>query len=391
LNPLFETLANSRSRDVMTAAALLVVLSAAYAMQLGGLSMAMGAFLAGVLLAESSFRNQLEVDIEPFRAMLLGLFFLAVGMSLDLAVVLASWSSVLLHVACYMLVKSLGIYWIARAFGSDRREALNRAILMAQGGEFAFVLYGAAAAGELIDAKQSAEMTAVVILSMMLTPLVIAAVGLLRRLARPEAQERERPDGLSASVLIIGFGRVGQIASQLLLSRGHSISIIDTDVEMIDVAREFDFRVYYGDGTRLDVLHAAGAARARAVLVCVDTAESATRIVELVKSEFRGVPVIARSIDRRHSLDLIRAGADVHVRETFESAVLLGSRVLQTLGASDEEIATIAARVRDRDNERMQRELVGGRGAGKAFFSGRFQAGAAQSEVAANPEAGGLP
>jgi glutathione-regulated potassium-efflux system protein KefB len=171
--------------------------------------------------------------------------------------------------------------------------------------------------------------------------------------------------------LIVGFGRVGQIASQLLLSRGHTISIIDIDVEMIDVAREFDFRVYYGDGARLDVLHAAGAARARAVLVCVDNAESATRIVELVKSEFKGVAVIARSIDRRHSLDLIRAGADFHVRETFESAVLLGGRVLQALGTSDDEVAMITSRVRDRDNLRLQREFVGGRGAGRAFFSGR--------------------
>jgi glutathione-regulated potassium-efflux system protein KefB len=137
LNPLFEALANTRSRDVMTAAALLVVLGAAYAMQLGGLSMAMGAFLAGVLLAESSFRNQLEVDVEPFRAMLLGLFFLAVGMSLDLGVVLASWSTILLHVASYMVVKAFAIYWIARAFGSDGREAFDRSVLMAQGGEFA--------------------------------------------------------------------------------------------------------------------------------------------------------------------------------------------------------------------------------------------------------------
>jgi glutathione-regulated potassium-efflux system protein KefB len=384
LNPLFQVLANTRSSDVMTAAALLVVLGAAYAMQLGGLSMAMGAFLAGVLLAESSFRNQLEVDVEPFRAMLLGLFFLAVGMSLDLAVVLAKWTSILLLVAAYMLVKSVGIYVIARLFGSDRREALDRAILMAQGGEFAFVLYGAAAAGGLIDAQQSSEMTAAVIISMMLTPIVISVAAQLRRAAGSKPAQRERPDNLTASVLIIGFGRVGQIASQLLLSRGHSVSIIDIDVEMIDIAREFEFRVYYGDGARLDVLQAAGAARARAVLVCVDGAQTATRIVELVKSEFKGVAMLARSVDRRHSLDLIRAGADFHVRETFESAMLLGSRALQALGATDEEIATIAARIRDRDNERLQRELLGGRGAGKAFFSGRLPEGQEVQDGAAH-------
>lgn len=368
LNPLFRVLATARSRDVMTAAALLVVLGAAYAMQLGGLSMAMGAFLAGVLLADSSFRHQLEADVEPFRGILLGLFFLAVGMSLDLSVVFANWQTIIVHVAAYMLLKAAVIYAIARLLRSPHEEALDRAVIMAQGGEFAFVLFGAAVGAGLINDQQGAISTAVVIVSMMVTPLTIAAMRFLRKRAAPQG---ESPSGLTAGVLIVGFGRVGQIASQFLLARGHSISIIDIDVEMIDVAREFEFRVYYGDGTRLDILHAAGASHARAVLVCVDKAEDATHIVELVKSEFPGVAVIARAIDRRHTLDLIRAGADFHVRETFESAVLLGGRALQSLGADDREIAAITSRIRDRDNERMQRELIDGRDAGKSYFSGR--------------------
>lgn len=371
LNPLFGVLASARAREVMTAAALLVVLGSAYAMQLGGLSMAMGAFLAGVLLSESSYRHQLEADVEPFRGILLGLFFLAVGMSLDLALVLANWQMILFYVAAYMLVKALAIYIVARLFRSPHSQAAERAIIMAQGGEFAFVLYGAAAAAGIIDAEQNAMLTAIVVLSMMLTPVAIALMNFVRKRIAPSTEGVERPDGLRGSALIIGFGRVGQIVSQFLLARDHSISIIDTDVEMIDAAREFDFKVYYGDGTRLDILHAAGAGRARVVLVCVDNVQDATRIVELMKAEFPLVPVLARANDRRHTLDLIRAGADFHIRETFESSLVLGGRAVQMMGASQEEVATLTSRIRERDSERLQAELANGQLAGRAFFSGK--------------------
>jgi glutathione-regulated potassium-efflux system protein KefB len=371
LNPLFGVLASARAREVMTAAALLVVLGSAYAMQLGGLSMAMGAFLAGVLLSESSYRHQLEADVEPFRGILLGLFFLAVGMSLDLAVVLANWRMILFYVAAYMLVKALAIYIVALVFRSPHSQAIERAVVMAQGGEFAFVLYGAAAAAGIIDAEQNAILTAIVVLSMMLTPVAIALMNFVRKRIAPSTAGVERPDGLRGSALIIGFGRVGQIVSQFLLARDHSISIIDTDVEMIDAAREFDFKVYYGDGTRLDILHAAGAGHARVVLVCVDNVQDATRIVELMKAEFPLVTVLARANDRRHARDLIRAGADFHIRETFESALMLGGKAVQMMGAEQEEIATLTSRIRERDGERLQAELADGDIAGRAFFSGK--------------------
>ncbi|MBL8526366.1 MAG: cation:proton antiporter, partial [Burkholderiales bacterium] len=371
LNPLFGLLANARAREVMTAAALLVVLGSAYAMELGGLSMAMGAFLAGVLLSESTYRHQLEVDVEPFRGILLGLFFLAVGMSLDLGVVAANWRLVLFYVAAYMLVKGAGIYLVARLLRSSNREAVDRAILMAQGGEFAFVLYAAAASVGILTAEENATLTAIIILSMVLTPVAIAALDFLRRGVQPSAEGYERPEGLKAAALIIGFGRVGQIASQFLLARGCEISIIDTDVEMIDVAREYGFKVHYGDGTRLDILHAAGAGQARVVLVCVDKAEDATRMTELLKAQFPGVPVLVRAVDRRHSLNLIRAGADLQVRETFESAVVLGEAALAKLGVESTEVEQISVRLRARDEQRLQLELVGGPGAGKALFSGK--------------------
>jgi glutathione-regulated potassium-efflux system protein KefB len=340
-------------------------------MQLGGLSMAMGAFVAGVMLSESSYRHQLEADVEPFRGILLGLFFIAVGMSLDLRVVAVSWRTILCYVLLYMAAKALVIYAVARLFRSSHREAVDRAVFMAQGGEFAFVLYAAAAAAGIINAEQNAQLTAIIILSMVLTPLAIALLNAIRARLRPSTAGYERPDGLNGAALVIGFGRVGQIASQFLFERGYEISIIDTDVEMIDTARSLDFKVYYGDGTRLDILQAAGAGRAGVVLVCVDKADEGTRITELVKAEFPLVPVLVRAVDRRHSIDLIKAGADLQVRETFESAVLLGEAALEKLGVDREEIDDIARRLRERDRERLQMEITGGIFAGRALFSGK--------------------
>ena len=368
LDPLFRLLATAQAREVMTAAALLVVLGAAYAMELGGLSMAMGAFMAGVLLSESSYRHQLEVDVEPFRGVLLGLFFMAVGMSLQIDVVLASWHMVLGYVVAYMLVKALVIYGVARVFGSCHMVAVERAVYMAQGGEFAFVLYGAAATAGIIDAGETAMLTAIVILSMVLTPLVMAGFNLLRRRYPKAVDGRAPPPQLTGMALVIGFGRVGQIASQFLFARGYDVSIIDNDAEMVDSAGRFGFKVYYGDGTRLDILRAAGAGHARVVLVCVDKAESATRMVHLLKAEVPDVPVVARANDRRHSVDLVKAGVDLQVRETFESAMVMGAAALDRLGASQADILELEARIRDIDRQRLDAEIERGMAAGAAFF-----------------------
>lgn len=333
--------------------------------------MAMGAFMAGVLLSESSYRQQLEVDVEPFRGVLLGLFFIAVGMSLQLDVVAANWGRILGYGLAFMLVKAATIYAVARLFRSSHATAVERAIFMAQGGEFAFVLYGAAAAAGIIDAEQNANLTAIVILSMVATPLVIAVFGLLHRRYPRAVGRRDGPQDLHGVALVIGFGRMGQIACQFLFARGYDVSIIDTDVEMIDAARNLGFEVYYGDGTRLDILHAAGAGRARVVLVCVDSAGSGTRITELLKSEFPGVPVLGRAIDRRHSVELLKAGVDLQVRETFESAMVLGAAALERLGASQAEIADLEARIRANDKERLDAEMERGLAAGAAFFNRR--------------------
>lgn len=359
LNPLFRLLAAAKAREVMTAAALLVVLGAALLMQMGGLSMAMGAFLAGALLSESTFRHQIEADVEPFRGILLGLFFLAVGMSLDLSVVVAEWRMIVLAVPAMMAVKSLGIYGVARALGTSHRDSLDRAVLMAQGGEFAFVLYGAAEAVHVVGSRESDAWTAVVVLSMALTPLLVLA---LRRFVRDEGEKSlegvEVAEGLSGSVLVIGFGRFGQVTSQLLLARGVDVTIIDSDVDMIRSAARFGFKVYYGDGTRLDVLHASGAGTARAIAVCVDERPAANRIVELCRHEFSQAKLLVRSYDRRHALDLTLAGVDVQVRETFESALVFGEAALREVGVPEEEARLVAEEVRRRDAERFELELA---------------------------------
>lgn len=370
INPLFGILAKARSREVMTAAALLVVLGSAYGIQMGGLSMAMGAFLAGVLLSESTYRHQLEVDIEPFRGILLGLFFIAVGMSLELKLVREHWQLVLGYVLAYMSLKALAIYLVARLFRSSNREALNRSVLMAQGGEFAFILYSVAATVGIINSTQNALLTAIVIVSMALTPIVIAALKVVFPDRGHSTAGYKQATGLSGSALIIGFGRVGQIASQFLFARDYEVSIIDTDVEMIDVATKLHFKVYFGDGTRLDTLRAAGAGECRVVLVCVDRAEDATRITSLLKTDFPLVPVLVRAKDRIHSMELLREGADFQVRETFESALTLGRAALEQLGVERSEVDEISDKIRERDQQRLELEIVGGIDAGRALFSG---------------------
>jgi glutathione-regulated potassium-efflux system protein KefB len=370
LNPFFRILAESRAREVMTAAALLVVLGSALVLQLGGLSMAMGAFLAGVMLSESSFRHQLEADIEPFRGILLGLFFLAVGMSLDLAVVWRDWTIVGFYVVAYMVVKAAGIYAVGRMFRGRSGEVLERAVMMAQGGEFAFVLYAAAQAVGIIDAEVSSILTAIVIVSMVLTPLAMTVLRRLQPHVSPSLDGVDVAADLDGSVLIIGFGRFGQIVSQPLLLRGVEVSIIDNDVEMIQAAADFGFKVYYGDGTRLDILHAAGAGRAKAVLICVDKHDQAIRIAELLKAEFPLVPVLARAFDRGTTLELIKAGVDYQLRETFESALVFGGEALRTLGTDDAEIAEVIADVRRRDDERLELQIAGGLEAGRGLMRG---------------------
>ncbi|RZJ39870.1 MAG: potassium transporter, partial [Brevundimonas sp.] len=354
----------------------LVVVGAAWLMDLGGLSMAMGAFLAGVLLSESTFRHQLEADVEPFRAILLGLFFLSVGMSLDLSVVLAEWQIVIGGVIAFMAVKAVAIYGVARIFRASEREAVERAVLFAQGGEFAFVLYGAALATGVFDARIAAIASAVVILSMMLTPVTTILVS---RFMPAETLNPDDLDGVDKAknlrerVLIIGFGRFAQVVSQPLLARDVDVSIIDMDVEMIQAAGNFGFKVYYGDGTRLDVLRASGAEKAETILVCVDKQADADKIVELVKAEFPLTKLFVRAYDRGHAIRLVQAGVEYQLRETFESALVFGYQVLIDLGFTHQQAEETIEDVRRRDEERLSIQMVEGITGGRSLMRGNIR------------------
>lgn len=367
MNPLFRMISKAHIREMMTAAALLVVLGSALLMELSGLSMAMGAFVAGVMLSESSFRHQLEADIEPFKGLLLGLFFMGVGMSLDLQLVLNHWLWLLGAVALYMIGKGIAVFIVALLTRLPLREALVRMAIMAHGGEFAFVLFSAAATAGVLSADNQATFTAAVIVSMLLSPLIV--IGMQRFVNRKTAKTApsepnldgiDIAENLEASVLVIGFGRFNQIACQALLARGLSVSVIDADVEKVRIATRFGFKVYYGDGSRLDVLRASGIEQAGAVIIGVADPERSEHIVELIKTEFPLVPVYARTYDRHSAVSLIKKHVDFQVRETFESALLLGRAVIEKLGATETEANDVVDYVRRLDQERVNEEVLHG-------------------------------
>jgi len=248
---------------------------------------------------------------------------------------------------------------VARALKAPHAMALERAVLMAQGGEFAFVLYTTALSNGIFSAELNAIFTATVIVSMILTPFSVMALRWLLPKEEQSMEGVEEPDGLTGNVLVIGFGRFGQIATQPLLARGHTVSIIDNDTEMIRVAGQFGMKVYYGDGTRLDILRAAGAENADAVLIAVDNKDEATRIAELVKSEFPLTKVLSRAFDRVHAMELVKLGVDYQIREVFESALVFGEETIVQLGATREEAAEILEGVRERDQMRFEAQVLG--------------------------------
>jgi monovalent cation:proton antiporter-2 (CPA2) family protein len=373
LNPFFRLLAQTGSREVMTAAALLVVLGAALLMQTAGMSMALGAFLAGIMLAESNFRHELEADIEPFRGLLLALFFMGIGMTIDMTVVRANLWLIAIAAVLITVLKAAIVWLLFRATCSRRGDALRAGSVLTGAGEFAFVLIPLGAALAVLDSRQASLLTAVAAVTMLLGPLVAAATDrALRRLTTPQEPDADDFSDARGSVLVIGFGRFGQIVSQCLLAEGIDVTTIDNDPEMIQQAGRFGFRVYYGDGTRLDVLRAAGAGAARIVAVCIDNRENASRIVDMVHAEFPGVRVYVRAFDRRHSLQLLAKGVAFEVRETFESALAFGRKALEGLGLDPERAAAVGEFVRERDRNRLVVQQAEGISAGADLLRTRM-------------------
>ena len=392
LNPFFRLLAQSGSREVMTAAALLVVLGAALLMQTVGMSMALGAFLAGILLAESNYRHELEADIEPFRGLLLALFFMGIGMTIDMTVVRANLWLIAAAAVLITVLKAAIVWLLFRATCTHRGDALRAGSVLTGAGEFAFVLIPLGASLLVLDTRQASVLTAIAAITMLLGPLVANATDwALRRTAKPEEREADDFSDAHGSVLVIGFGRFGQIVSQCLLAEGIDVTTIDNDPEMIQQASRFGFQVYYGDGTRLDVLRAAGAGDARIVAVCIDNRENASRIVDLVHAEFPGVHLYVRSFDRRHSLQLIAKNVEFEIRETFESALALGQKALEGLGLDPERAVAVGAFVRERDSNRLVVQQAEGISAGADLLRTRMVqeplSEVARKAKALNPEA----
>jgi glutathione-regulated potassium-efflux system ancillary protein KefC len=349
LRPLFRWIARSKTPEIFTAAALLLVVGIASLMLSVGLSMALGAFLAGVLLAESEYRRELETDIEPFKGLLLGLFFIAVGMSVDFGVLLRSPGLMAAIVAGFLLAKLLVIYAIAKAMGVPFQERPVFTVLLAQGGEFAFVVFQTATAAQVFSAQTSSLLIGSVALSMLVSPLLLLAIDklLLPRLAqRGGPQLEELAEQQEAPIIIAGFGRYGQIVGRMLLAEGIGATVLDHDAEMVTTIRRFGFRVFYGDATRLDLLRLSGAATAKVLVVAVDDKEQSLKIVDIAREHFPNLEIVARARDVPHWYALRDRGVQRIERELFESSLRSARSVLELVGYPPHEARQQAMRFR---------------------------------------------
>ena len=358
LRPLLRWIARSKTPEIFTATALLLVVAIAALMQFVHLSMALGAFLAGVLLAESEYRRELETDIEPFKGLLLGLFFIAVGMSINFGVLIAQPLMMALLVVGFMVVKLVVIYALAKAMGIPYQQRPVFTLLLAQGGEFAFVVFQAAGPN-VLPPEVTSLLIGAVALSMLLSPLLLVAIDkwVLPRYNEYAKNAGPKIDEISEQqepkVLILGFGRYGQIIGRMLWSQGLPLTVLDHDSDTVEGLREFGFRVFYGDATRLDLLRTAGAATARVVVVAVDDIEQSLTIVDLLREHFPQARVVARARNLRHLYQLRDRGVEHIEREVFESSLRSARATLEGLGWPAYEARETAMRFRARNIKLM--------------------------------------
>ena len=339
LRPLLRWIANSRTPEIFTAASLLLVVGIAALMQFVGLSMALGAFLAGVLLAESEYRRELETDLEPFKALLLGLFFMAVGMSIDFGVLRQFPGLMAAILLGFLSLKLVAIYGLAYVMKLPYQERPVFALLLAQGGEFAFVVFQTAAGAQVFSAETASLLIGAVALSMLVSPLLLVATDklLLPRYAlakKPAMAEISEPQ--HAPIIIAGFGRYGQIVGRMLLAQGISATVLDHDAEVIETVRAFGYRVFYGDAARLDLLRTAGAAQAKILVLSVDDVAQSLKIVDVVQQHFPQLQIVARARDVTHWNALRDRGVMRVERELFESSLRSARSVLELLGQPPE-------------------------------------------------------
>ena len=359
LRPLFRIIGNLGEREMFVFAALFTVIAAAAIMESLGLSTALGAFVAGVMLADSPYRHELEADVEPFRSILLGLFFVAVGMMLDLGAIAERPLFVIGMALALIATKAVIIFGIGVAFKMTWRSALALGLLLSQGGEFGFVLFAQAQRAMLIEPEAASLFGAIVTLSMVTTPFLMMITRRIRE--EPIKQgDREGPQADGANALIVGYGRFGQTVAQMLNAQGVPVTLIDTDIEMIDIAGEFGAKVYYGDGTRMDLLRQAGAADAELILFCMDGDQLSPDLIEGVHKAFPKASIFVRAYDRRAVIKLKGAPLDGVVREVLESAVKMGRMALKSIGVEDMEIDHTEDTYRRRDKERLRAQVEAG-------------------------------
>lgn len=356
LRPVFRIVAQTRSRELSAAWALLVVVATALAMEQAGLSMALGAFLAGVLLADSEYRHEAEANIEPFKGLLLGLFFIAVGMSADLGVVVEQPAVVLGVALGVVVIKAVVLGLLGHVFSLRADGARKVALSLSQGGEFAFVIFGVAQHAGVLTPAVTEVLIVVVTLSMATTPALLACNDALLRRRRAEAQPFDEISAEDGTVIIAGFGRFGQIISRILTWKRIPTTALELDPTQIEVIRRFGHKIFYGDAARIDLLHAAGAARARLFILAIDDVEASVRTARVVRENFPDLRIVARARNRQHAHTLMKLGVSYVIRETFVSSLEAGARVLEELGLSGDQARQAARRFRQHDETLLEHE-----------------------------------
>ncbi len=355
--PLFRVIAASRAHEVSVALALLIVVGTGALMSLVGLSMGMGAFLAGVLLADSEYRHELEANVEPFKGLLLGLFFLAVGMTVDVRLFVERPAAVLLGVLALLAVKIAVLLALGRLAGWDLRGRVLTSVAMAQGGEFGFVLFGIAAGAGVLERGLADLLVVIVSTSMAATPLaMLVADRVTARLTHRDPREFDALDDAEHPVIIAGFGRYGQIVARVLGAAGHRFTALDISPEHIDFVRKFGNKAYYGDASRLDLLRAARADQARAFVLAIDDVEGSLRTAAVVKRSFPGLPIFARARNRDHAYRLMDLGIEVLNRETYWSSLKMAEEVLVSLGMGRDDAQTACDSFQRGDHELLRRQ-----------------------------------
>ncbi|QDK45861.1 potassium:proton antiporter [Bdellovibrio sp. ZAP7] len=357
MGPFLRQVAALRSRELFTGVTLTIVIGVAYLMEHMGISMALGAFLAGVLLSESEYRHELEADLEPFKGLLMGLFFISVGMSVNITLLMKNPAFVLFATALYMMVKGFMLYGVGRTLKLHSTASRNMAAYLAQGGEFAFVIFGVGQNSNVLSQELSDTLTLIVTLSMIISPFVIVANAKFESwvATHKPKQEWDSFEGVDSEIIIAGFGRFGQIFGRILRAQDIKFTAIDHDPEQIELLRRFGNKVYYGDASRHEIMEAAGAGKAKYLIIAVDDVETSKKLAQMAKEHFKNLKIYARARNRAHVFDLLDIGIEMtHIRrETFESSLLLTRELLLDLGFPSDRARAVIERFHRHDELMM--------------------------------------